>query len=140
MTDQQYKKSGTQMSCCAEGQVCEKPEAVEERLVHHPHIDLRESDAAVYLTADMPGVDENSLELTVDKNVLTLVGKTSTPDYPDYELAYGEYSEGDYQRSFRLSDTLDVSKIEATVKQGVLSVVIPKVEEEQPQKIQVKAL
>jgi len=129
-----------EVSCCAEAQVCETPETVEERLTHQPYVDIRETDSAVYLTVDMPGVDENHLDLTVDKNVLTIVGKTSTPDYEGYELAYGEYADGDYQRTFRLSDTLDVTKIDATINQGVLLVTLPKVEEVQPQKITVKAV
>jgi HSP20 family protein len=80
-----------------------------------------------YVVADMPGVDENSVDITLEQNVLTIDGYAAPVEPKGHRLAYAEYRVGDYQRRFTLSDQIDRDKIEATVKDGVLRLHLSKV-------------
>jgi len=75
----------------------------------------------------------------LDKNVLTITGSIVSDEMKDYRLAYAEYETGDYQRAFTLSNEIDIQKIEASVKNGVLRLVLPKAEAAKPKKIIVQA-
>jgi HSP20 family molecular chaperone IbpA len=86
----------------------------------------------------MPGVDESSLDITLENNELTINGYVEPMQPEDYSLTYAEYREGDYVRSFRLSDEIDREGIEATLKNGVLCLNLPKVKEARTRKIEVK--
>ena len=106
-----------------------QPRSVEhtrQRPVYTPPTDIYDNDSSVVLVSDMPGVDEKSVEVTLEDNVLTIVGRT--PDFaPEgYRRTYAEFEPGDYQRSFVLSDRADSTGIEASVKNGVLRVMVPK--------------
>lgn len=103
-----------------------------------PAVDIYETGEEILLLADMPGVDEKSIDITLDQDVLTLEGRVSFEPPKGYELSYGEYEIGDYHRSFTLNDTIDRDKIEAKYQNGVLEVHLPKVEPAKPKKIEVK--
>ncbi|MBD3226286.1 MAG: Hsp20 family protein [Caldithrix sp.] len=103
-----------------------------------PAVDIFETNEAIFLIADMPGVDEKSININLEKNVLTIEGKVQHYEPEKMELAYAEYNVGDYQRSFNLSDSIDQDKIDATIKDGVLSVKLPKAEPAKPKTISVK--
>jgi len=103
-----------------------------------PRVDIYETDDAVHVIADMPGVDEKSVDITLEKNVLSIYGEVN-PDKPEnYSLAYAEYEMGDYERKFTLSDEIDREKIEASVKDGVLRLVLPKAGPAKTRRIPVK--
>jgi HSP20 family molecular chaperone IbpA len=103
-------------------------ERTRSRLAFVPRTDIYETNEAIVLVTDMPGVDESTLDITLENDVLTLNGCVETA-YPEgYGLAYGEYRVGDYERSFTLSSKVDRDKIEATVKDGVLRLHLPKAE------------
>ena len=123
-----------------EKQVVEaEAERTRDRLAFVPRADIYETDEAIVVIADMPGVDENSLDITLEKGVLTLNGVVE-PEAPEgYQLAYAEYRVGDYVRSFSLSDEIDQESIEATLKDGVLRLTLPKITEARTKKIAVKA-
>ena len=105
-----------------------------------PRADIYETNDELVVLADMPGVDENSVEITLEKNVLTINGNVELAQPPDtYNLAYAEYDEGDFVRSFTLSNEIDLNRIEAIVKDGVLRLHLPKIGEAQTKKIAVKA-
>ena len=87
----------------------------------------------------MPGVDEKAINITLDKDVLTIEGSVGIEHYKDYSLAYAEYGVGDYRRAFTIADGIDRDRIEATVTNGVLRLVLPKAEEVKPKKIEVRA-
>jgi HSP20 family molecular chaperone IbpA len=87
----------------------------------------------------MPGVDENSVDITLEKNILTINGYVEAETPENYSLAYAEYEVGDYQRSFTLSNQIDFEKIEAAVQQGVLRLRLPKAGPAKARKITVKA-
>jgi len=88
---------------------------------------------------DVPGVDEKSLDIVLDKRVLTINAFPIYERIDQLSLAYAEYGEGDYQRSFALSEEIDREHIVANVKDGVLYLRLPKAAETKPQKISVKA-
>lgn len=103
-----------------------------------PRTDIYELGGDITVLVDMPGVDEKSVDITLEKNVLTINGYVE-PVYPEnYRVAYAEYDVGDYQRSFRLSDEIDRDKIEAMVKDGVLRLRLPKADTAKARKIAVK--
>jgi len=103
-----------------------------------PRADIYETSDGLVLLADMPGVDENSIELTLEKNVLTINGTVEFERPVNYSMAYTEYEVGDYQRSFTLSDEIDRDNIQASVKNGVLRLYLPKAAPVKARKIAVK--
>ncbi|RME79425.1 MAG: Hsp20/alpha crystallin family protein [Chloroflexi bacterium] len=114
-------------------------EPTRDRLVFEPAVDIFETPTDVVIVADMPGVDEKSVDITLDRNILTIRGFVE-PDNPEnYSMIYEEYEVGDYERSFTISNQIDRNNIQATVKNGVLQVWLPKVDEAKARKIQVKA-
>ena len=104
-----------------------------------PRVDIYETDAAITVVTDMPGVSEESVDITLEKGVLTINGYVD-PEVPEgYSLAHAEYQVGDFVRSFSLSNEIDQAAIEATLKDGVLRVTLNKITEAQTKKIAVKA-
>jgi len=104
-----------------------------------PRVDIYETKESIFLIADMPGVDEKTVEVEMEKNILTITGWTEDSKLKDHSLLFSEYETGDYERSFTLSDEIDREKINATVKQGVLLLELPKAEKVKPKKIAIKA-
>jgi HSP20 family molecular chaperone IbpA len=102
-------------------------ERTRDRLAFVPRVDIYETDETIVVVADMPGVDENSVDITLEKNVLTINGYVEPVQPENYSLAYAEYRVGDYERSFTLSNEIDQDNIEATLKDGVLTLHLPKV-------------
>jgi HSP20 family molecular chaperone IbpA len=102
-------------------------------LSHRPRSDIYElnseivADGYIRVVADMPSVDADSVEITLERNTLTINGYIKPMELAGYTPAYAEYREGDYQRSFSLSNEIDQSKIEAEMKDGVLHLHLPKV-------------
>lgn len=96
--------------------------------VFAPQVDIYETDNDIFILADMPGVDENSVDVTLEKNVLSISGAVEAPQSEGYNLAYAEFETGSYKRSFTLSNSIDRENIQATVKDGVLNVTLPRLE------------
>jgi HSP20 family molecular chaperone IbpA len=109
-----------------------------ERMLFKPPIDIYESEGGLVLLADLPGVTLDTLELQVQNNKLTLFGRVKKPVGDDAELRHCEYHEGDYLRSFILSDEVDYDRIKATLNNGVLKVVLPKAQKAEPRRIEVQ--
>ena len=105
----------------------------------HPAVDIKESDNAFTLVADIPGVDPNDIEIHMEDGVLTIKGQREfnqeeeQEGYKRVERAYGSF-----YRRFSMPDTADAERIKATSKHGVLEVVIPKQEKTEPRKITVQ--
>lgn len=104
-----------------------------------PRVDIYETKDALFLIADMPGIDEKSVDVELEKNILTIIGRVNIDDSKDKSIVYSEYEVGDYERTFSLSDEIDRDKIYATVKNGVLRLELPKAEKAKPKKIAIKA-
>jgi HSP20 family molecular chaperone IbpA len=122
-----------------EVEVAEGAERTRTCKAYIPRADIYETDSNVVIVADMPGVDENSLDITLEKNVLSIVGSVDF-DRPDsFGLAYAEYDVGDYERKFTISNEIDRESIEATVKDGVLRVYLAKAAPAKTRRIDVKS-
>jgi HSP20 family protein len=135
------------MSDQVPGLAAEKEEAPREEGVERtrqrrafvPRSDIYETADAIVIVSDMPGVDESTLDLLLEKNVLTISGYTSMTSEGALSLAYAEYEAGDYERRFVLSDQIDQEGINASVKDGVLTVRLPKAKTAIARKIAVNA-
>jgi len=118
------------------------PEGVERtrpRKVYTPAVDILERKDEIVVTADMPGVDERSVDITLEKNVLSIAGTVELPSAGGHRPTLAEYGIGDYQRAFTLSGEVDRDRIQATVKNGVLRLVLPKAAAAKTRKIEVRA-
>ena len=107
--------------------------------VFAPDVDIYEKDDAILVLCDMPGVDEQHVDVTLENDVLTLTGYQETAEPEDITLLYRGYASGVFQRSFTLSTEVDRNKIGARIRQGVLQITLPKAEEAKPRKITVSA-
>lgn len=116
----------------------EKGERTRERRIYTPHVDIIERKDDIVVIADMPGVDDKSVDITLEKNILTIYGMVDADIPENHRLYLSEYGIGDYQRVFTLSDEVDREKIQATVKNGVLRLILPKAEAAKTKKIPVK--
>jgi HSP20 family protein len=117
----------------------ESGEHVRNRRVFAPHSDIYETKDCIFVLADMPGVDEQSVDITLEKNVLTIQGFTGLQAEDGMNLIYCECPEGNYRRVFLLSEEVDREGIQATVKNGVLKLVLPKSPKAMARKIAVKS-
>ena len=117
----------------------EKGERTREKRVYSPGVDIIERKSDILVLADIPGADEKSVDITLEKNVLMISAKVEADIPENQRLTVLEYGLGDYQRAFTLSDEVDKDKIQATVKNGVLRLVLPKSEGVKTKKITVKA-
>jgi HSP20 family protein len=111
----------------------------EQRPVYRPSVDIMDSPSDVVLVADVPGVDESHLDITLDKNVLTIRGKVEPPSFEGSTPVRTEYGVGDFERVFTVSDDVNRDAIEATVKDGVLQLKLPKTAQSARRKINVVA-
>ena len=110
-----------------------------ERLLFTPYIDIYESEEGLVLTADLPGVTIDTLELQVQDNRLTLFGRVSASVPDGARILHQEYGVGDFLRSFILSDEVDHERITASMSHGVLKVVLPKAPAANPRRIEVSS-
>jgi len=102
-----------------------------------PAADIYETTEALKVVLEMPGVDKSNVNVRVEDGVLTVEGRLDFSKYRDLQPLYTEYNIGHYSRSFRLSTKIDQSKIRAEMKDGVLSLALPKAEEAKSRSIQV---
>ncbi len=102
-----------------------------------PATDIYQTDDELVLVADMPGVPPDGLDVRVEGGVLTLRGRPPQAEKPG-EVLLEEFATGEYYRSFQLPGDYDTDKIEASVRQGVLTVRLPKSERLKPRKIEIK--
>ncbi len=120
----------------------EAPERIERTRavrVYTPLVDIVETKDDILVSADMPGVDEKTVDINLEKNILSIYGTVDYDGFEKYRPLYTEYGIGDYQRSFTLSDEIDRERIQASVKNGVLKIVLPKAQAVKNRKIAVQA-
>ena len=104
-----------------------------------PRVDVLEDAAGITLLADLPGVSKDKLELKVEGDTLLIEGEVGTPMPQQMQSVYAEIRVPRYRRAFTLSRELDTTRIEASMKDGVLSLRIPKQAHAMPQRIAVSA-
>lgn len=103
-----------------------------------PAVDIHEEESRFVLTADVPGVNRENIDITLEDGVLTVQGERSAEQaLADNGIRRRERAHGTFLRQFTLPDTVDAEHINATVKDGVLEIAIPKQEKLQPKKITV---
>jgi len=102
-----------------------------------PAVDILENTNEIIVLADMPGVESKSVDIDLKDNQLTITGKVDAPEGEKETSLYKEFNWGDYFRQFTLSNVIDQGKISAKMENGVLRLVLPKVEKVKPQKIKV---
>ena len=103
-----------------------------------PTTDIFETDEALTMLLEMPGVDRENIEISVENGVLTVEGKINFSKYEGLQPVYSEYNIGPFRRTFRLSSRIDQDKIRAEMQGGVITLVLPKAEEAKPRRIDVK--
>ena len=115
-----------------------KQESTIPARVFMPATDILETDQALTLTLEMPGVAKDRVDVRVENDVLTIEGRIDFAAYENLRPVYTEYNIGNYTRTFHLSSKIDQDGISASLKDGVMTLVLPKVERAQPRKIQVQ--
>jgi HSP20 family protein len=113
-------------------------EPAETASIWAPPTDIVESETAVEIVADLPGVKQEEIELKVEKGSLTLKAERKAPAKAENACTCTERPYGVFERSFTLGDRLDIEKISASYEAGVLRVTVPKKPEAQPRRIEVK--
>jgi HSP20 family protein len=115
-----------------------RPLQTRGRPVFQPRIDLWETATDWRLVAELPGVRAEDLEIVTKDGTLTLEGRVQERAVADATLRRSEYVVGDFRRSFQLGESLATDAAEATLKDGVLSLRLPKHESALPKKIQIR--
>ncbi|MBF0275163.1 MAG: Hsp20/alpha crystallin family protein [Nitrospinae bacterium] len=105
---------------------------------YQPDVDIYEQGEDIYILAEMAGITEKSVDISLERNVLTINGTLKDKAPEGYDLVYSNYEPGNYYRTFRIPDEINRDKIEATVNNGVLKLKLPKAEPDL-RKITVKA-
>ena len=100
-----------------------------------PTADIFETDDALSVVLEMPGADRSKVDVRIEDGVLTIQGQIDFSKYKGLQPVYTEYNIGHYRRSFSLTNRIDQDKISAGMKDGVLTLVLPKVEEAKPRRI-----
>ena len=109
----------------------------EERVIR-PAVDIFEDATGITVHADMPGVSKDRLNIQIDSDSLSIDGEINIPAPENMDAAYADVRSSRYQRSFSLSRELDSDNIEAGLRDGVLTLRIPKRAEHKPRKIEVR--
>jgi len=102
-----------------------------------PAVDIYDKDQILTVIADMPGVDGKTLKIDFKDGILTIEGSVSEPEYKQYRALFTEYKIVNYHRSFSVPEEIDVEKIEATVKNGVVTIRLPRSPKPKARKIPV---
>jgi HSP20 family protein len=102
-----------------------------------PNTDIYETQNALTVVVEMPGVEKKNVQISVADDVLSVEGRLDLGKYQGLVPLYTEYNIGNYSRSFRLSSKIDQNKINAEMKDGVLTLTLAKVEEAKPRTIRV---
>lgn len=106
-------------------------------LYFRPNVDIIENEHGLTLIADIPGADEQGIELNYDDGKLTLHAKVASRQPASVQYVLREYEVADFYREFAISEQIDTSKISANYNSGVLTIDLPKVEAVKPKKINV---
>jgi HSP20 family molecular chaperone IbpA len=118
-------------------EVEKKQESTTPARTYLPVTDIFETEQALTVVMEMPGVDKQNVEVMVENDVLSVAGRIDFSKYEGLQPVYTEYNVGHYARSFQLSNTIDQSRISADLRDGVITLMLPKAEEAKPRKIKV---
>ena len=116
-------------------EVEKKQERTVPSAAYLPATDIFETDQALTVIMEMPGVSKENVEVSVENDVATIEGRIDFSKYQDIRPVYTEYNVGNYVRSFQLSSKIEQGAISAELKDGVMTLVLPKAERAKPRKI-----
>jgi HSP20 family molecular chaperone IbpA len=122
-------------AAAADSPVAAKPQA----RTFIPPIDVLERQDALVVVADLPGADDSTVDISLERGVLTIRADGPAAVPAGFEAIYREYESGNYERSFTLPEKVDIDGATAVVRNGVLTLTLPKSKEAQPRKIPVRA-
>jgi HSP20 family protein len=129
--------SGRELQSQQKREVEKKQETTVPARLFLPPADIFESERSLTVVLEMPGAKKENVDVNVDDGILKIDGKIDFSKYEGLRPVYTEYNIGHYARSFKLSSAIDQTKISAEMKDGVLTVVLPKSERAQPRRIEV---
>ena len=129
--------TGQELQVQQKREVEKKQESTVPARVYVPVTDIFETDAALMLALEMPGVDRENINVKLESGVLTIAGEINFAKYEGLYPVYTEYNVGNYARSFQLSGEIDQDRISAELKDGVVMLTLPKAEKAKPRKIKV---
>ena len=107
--------------------------------VFRPDVDVLERPDAFVIFADLPGADDSSVEVRLEKGTLSLDAQLATPASDEWTPLHTEYRAGGYHREFRISEEIDAAAVSATMRNGVLELHLPKSAQRQPRSIRIQA-
>ena len=128
--------AGSEMALREKRELREQP-GTREGIYFEPKVDIYETDGSLTLVADVPGATVEDIEIDLRDSVLTLVARTGRVD-ERWKPIYREYRSGHYLRQFRLGQQIDQSRIAARIKDGVLTLELPKAQSAIPKRIRVQ--
>ncbi|MFL4967186.1 MAG: Hsp20/alpha crystallin family protein [Xanthobacteraceae bacterium] len=114
-----------------------KPEGTIPARMFLPVTDIFETDQALTVVMEMPGVDKNNVDVRVENDVLTIEGRIDFSKYEGLQPVYTEYNVGNYARSFQISSKIEQDQISAELGDGVMRLILPKAAKAKPRKIKV---
>jgi len=115
------------------------PETTRNAPLWRPLADILETREGIVLMLEMPGVAPDDVEVTLERRLLTIRGRGRQPEPGALRMVHREYEPGDYARAFTLSEDFDAGGIQASMKDGVLTLTLPRVAEARPRTIRVNA-
>ena len=118
-------------------ELIEKEEKTVPARYYVPYTDIYETEHALTVVMEMPGVERENIEVGIEKDVLQIEGHIDFSKYAEMEPVYTEYNIGHYTRKFSLSSKIDQNKIAAEMADGVLTLTLPKAEEAKPRRIEI---
>ncbi|HVP97966.1 MAG TPA: Hsp20/alpha crystallin family protein [Roseiarcus sp.] len=128
---------GKEMAVREKKEVAAKEEKTIPGRYFVPPADIYETDEALAVVLEMPGVEKKDIDVSLENDVLSVDGRIDFSKYRDMEPVYAEYNVGHYARSFSLSDRIDREKISANIEDGVLTLTLPKAKAAQPRRISI---
>lgn len=120
--------------------LCElQPQAESQRDVFRPAADVLETATGVEITVDLPGVKEEAIDITVERDVLTIRGTVDPVDDSEFDSLRAEFRVGNYERQFTLPENLNRDEIDATLNHGVLTLFFERIADAGPKKVTVRS-
>jgi HSP20 family protein len=118
-------------------EVEKKQESTIPTRAYVPVTDIFETEQALVVVLEMPGVGKESVDVRVENEILIIQGRLDFSNYDGLQPVYTEYNIGNYARSFEISSRIDSDRISADLRDGVMTLVLPKVEKAKPRRIAV---
>jgi HSP20 family molecular chaperone IbpA len=128
----------TKVQVSRQAEPAERAEATRNMSVTAPLADIRQTKDGIVVELEMPSADPGSINVGYERRTLTVTARGRSTAPSGYSLTHVEYADGDYERSFTVSDLIDSDGIEATYRNGVLKLMLPFAKEARARSIKVK--